>query len=294
MANEVYTTAEANLINAADLATVRQIDFTSSFGWSLKKFMEIISNMRMIPKQEGTVLKRHTVSGTLQSGSVAEGAIIPLSEYTTTDTPIGEITLKKWRKSTSAEAILDKGYNQAVTETTDKMKEDIQRAIRSDLISSMTISGQPTATGVGLQAAVADAWGKLTNIFENDAVELVFFMNPSDVATYLASANITTQKEFGLNYIENFLGMGTVVLSSNVTAGTFFATAKNNIVGYYVNVGAGDIKTTFSLRVDDSGFIGINEYSDNDRATCNNLVMSGIKIFADMTAGVVKGTITSL
>ena len=154
MAN-ITTAAEENLIKNANLATARQIDFVSSFGYSTKKLMELLGVMRLIPKQAGTLLKRHTVTGTLQSGAVPEGEIIPLSQYTTTDTPIGEITLDKWRKATSAEAILDKGYDQAVNETRTKMLQDIQTGIRSGIISSLTISGQPTVTGVGIQSALA-------------------------------------------------------------------------------------------------------------------------------------------
>ena len=157
--------AEQNLIMNSDLATVRQIDFVSRFSYNTKKLMELLGVMNMIPKQAGSVLKRHTVSGTLQDGEVDEGDIIPLSKYTTTDTPIGEITLKKWRKATSAEAILDKGYEQAVNETDEKMLQDIQKSVRAFLISSLTIAGQPTASGVGTQKALADAWGKFDRLF---------------------------------------------------------------------------------------------------------------------------------
>ena len=293
MANEVYLTAETNLIKKTDLATAREIEFVSSFGYSVKKLMELLGVMRLIPKAEGTLLKRHTVTGTLADGKVAEGEIIPLSKYQTVDTPVGEITLNKWRKSTSAEAIIDKGYNQAVLETNEKMKQDVQKGIRADIISSLTISGQPTATGEGLQAALADAWGKLQNIFEDDTVELVFFMNALDLADYLGKAQITVQTAFGLQYIENFLGLGTVILNSGITKGKFFATAKSNMVGYYINVNGGDVADVFDLTTDETGFIGMSEYPDKDRATCNNLVMAGIKIFADNTAGVVAGTITS-
>lgn len=289
MANE----PETNLIEANDLAEARKIDFVSSFGYSVKKLMELLGIMRLIPKEEGTLLKRHKVTGTLESGEVAEGAIIPLSAYATEDVPFEEIVLNKWRKSTSAEAIIQKGYTQAVVETTDKMRQDVQKKIKSKIISSLTISGQPTATGVGLQASLADAWGKLQNIFEDDDVDTVFFMNALDLADYLGKANITVQTAFGLQYIENFLGLGTVILNSGITKGTFFATAKSNMVGYYINVGAGEVARAFDLNTDESGLIGINEYANNERATVDNLVMSGISIFADYEAGVVKGTITA-
>lgn len=292
MANEVYTVAENNLIKNNDLATARQIDFVSQFGYSTKKLMELLGVMRLIPKQAGTLLKRHTVTGTLESGAVAEGAIIPLSKYTTVDTPIGEITLGKWRKATSAEAILDKGYEQAVNETNEKMLQDIQSGIRTDIIGSLTISGQPTATGVGTQAALADAWGKLANIFENDAVETVYFMNPVDAADYLGKAQITIQNAFGFSYVENFLGLGTVIFNSGITAHTFKATAKSNMVGYYVPANESDLAKAFDFVSDETGMIAVHEYADYDRLTADSTFLSGIKIFADNAAGVIAGTIT--
>ena len=283
--------AETNLIKNNDLARVRQIDFVSMFGYNTKKLMELLGVMRLIPKQAGTMLKRHTVTGTLESGDVAEGDIIPLSKYTTVETPIGEISLKKWRKATSAEAILDKGYDQAVDETSDKMLQDIQGNIRTGIVDSLTIDGQPTASGANTQAALADAWGKLAVIFENDAVESVYFLNPMDIASYLATAQITVQQAFGFSYVENFLGLGTVILNSRITAGTFKATAKQNMVGYYVPANEDDLAKAFDFVSDETGLIAVHEYADYDRLTADSTFLSGIKIFADNAGGVIAGTI---
>ena len=284
--------AENNLIKNSDLARVRQIDFVSQFGYNTKKLMELLGVMRLIPKQAGTMLKRHTVTGTLEDGSVAEGDIIPLSKYTTVDTPLKEIELKKWRKATSAEAILDKGYDQAVDETNDKMLQDIQGKIRTGIIGSLTIDRQPTASGANTQAALADAWGKLANIFENDAVETVYFLNPMDIASYLATAQITVQQAFGFSYVENFLGLGTVILNSGIAEGTFKATAKQNMVGYYVPANEADLAKAFDFVSDETGLIAVHEYADYDRLTADSTFLSGIEIFADNEAGVISGTIS--
>ena len=284
--------AENNLIKNSDLARVRQVDFVSMFGYNTKKLMELLGVMRLIPKQAGTVLKRHSVTGTLEDGSVPEGDIIPLSKYKTVETPLKEIELKKWRKATSAEAILDKGYDQAVDETNDKMLQDIQGKIRTGIIGSLTIDGQPTASGANTQAALADAWGKLANIFENDAVETVYFLNPMDIASYLATAQITVQQAFGFSYVENFLGLGTVILNSGITAGTFKATAKQNMVGYYVPANEADLAKAFDFVSDETGLIAVHEYADYDRLTADSTFLSGIEIFADNEAGVISGTIS--
>lgn len=282
--------AETNTIMQADLARVRVADFNLQFTGNLRKLTEALGVTRKIPVQEGATLKMLKVTGTLESGNVAEGELIPLSKYETEEVTVGEVKLNKWRKGTTAEAILKGGYDQAVGATTDKMVKDIQKTIRGDLFTFMG-TGSGTATGADMQAALANAWGKLQVLFEDDAVDTVYFLNPMDVSDYLGAAQVSMQTVFGMNYIENFLGLGDVFLNSNVPAGKFYATAKENIVLYYVNVGAGDIKTAFGLTTDETGYIGINEYPDKDTARVIDLVMSGVTFFPERKDGIVVGTI---
>ena len=282
--------AETNTIMQADLARVRTVDFNIQFTGSINKMMEALGVTRKIAVQEGAALKMIKVTGTLEDGSVAEGELIPLSKYKTTEESVGEVKLNKWRKATTAEAILKGGYDQAVGETTDKMVKDIQKSIRTGLFTFMA-TGTGTATGATLQAALANAWGKLAVLFEDDAVETVFFLNPMDVSDYLGTAQVTMQTAFGMNYIENFLGLGTVFFNSSIPEGKFYATAKDNIVTYYINIGSGDIAAAFNLTTDETGYIGIREYPDEDHARVMDLVMSGVTFFPERQDGIVVGTI---
>ena len=282
--------AETNTIMQANLARVRVADFNLQFTGNLQKLTEALGVTRKIAVQEGATLKMLKVTGTLESGNVAEGELIPLSKYETEEVAVGEVKLNKWRKGTTAEAILKGGYDQAVGATTDKMVKDIQKTIRGDLFKFMA-TGTGTATGATLQAALANGWGKLAVLFEDDAVETVYFLNPMDVSDYLGTAQVEMQTLFGMNYIKNFLGLGDVFLNSNVPEGKYYATAKENIVLYYVNVGAGDIKSAFGLTTDETGYIGINEYPDKDTARVIDLVMSGVTFFPERQDGIVVGTI---
>ena len=295
MAN-VVTTAETNLITQTQMAKVREVDFVHQFTHnSLAKLVEVLGVTRKIPMMEGTTMYYYTTTGTLQSGVVPEGEIIPLSQYATAKTPIGEITLKKWRKAVSAEAIKKSGYEAAQRDTDTALMRDVQKGIRTDMFGFLNgaITGSVTATGVGLQAALANAWGKLQIAFEDDTAEAVYFVNPEDVSDYLGGASITVQTAFGMNYIENFLGLGTVIMSSRITKGTFIATAKENIILYYLTMN-GDVAQAFSLTADELGYIGIKSgYPNEERAQIESLVMSGIQILVEYAAGVVKGTITA-
>ena len=294
MATNVTNAAEANLIKAAQMARVREIDFINRFNHdSLDKLIEVLGVTRKIPMEEGTTMYVYTTTGTLQSGEVAEGEIIPLSKYQRNKTAVGEITLNKWRKAVSAEAIKKSGLNEALIATDSKLLKDVQAGIRTSFFTLLngTISGSTSASGATLQAALAEAWGQLQVKFEDDTAEAVYFLNPLDVADYLGTANITIQTAFGMNYIENFLGLGTVILHSSVTEGTFVATAKENIVMYYLTMN-GDIAQAFSLTSDELGYIGIKSgYQNEERAQLESLVMSGVQFFVEYAAGVIKGTI---
>lgn len=283
--------AEANLIKSADLAKVREVEFTYTFGESIKKLMEALGVTRKVAKQAGTVLKAYKATGTLQDGNVAEGDLIPLSKYVTEPVAFDEITLKKWRKATSAEAIIEKGYGQAVTMTTDAMLKDVQKAVRKNFFDFLA-TGTGVASGATFQATLAQAWGQLQVLFEDDEIRAVYFMNPLDVADYLATANISLQNAFGMTYVKDFLGLGTVIFNSSVPKGKIYATAADNIVLYYIAVNGADLGEAFNFTSDATGLIGIHETPDYTNMTASDTVVSGLVLFAERLDGIVVGTIT--
>lgn len=284
--------AEENLIKKADLARAREIEFVEMFGYSIKKLMEALGVTRKIPKTAGTVLKTYKATGTLESGTVAEGELIPLSKYKVDPVSYKEIVLKKWRKATSAEAIVERGYDQAVEMTTDAMLRDAQKDVRKDFFDFLK-TGTGAATGTGLQATLAQAWGQLQVKFEDDEIDSVYFVNPLDAADYLSTAAITTQTAFGMRYVEDFLGLGTVIFNSSVPKGKIYATAKQNIVLYYIPVNGADLDNAFDFTSDATGLIGIHEEPDYKHMTAEDIVISGLTLFAEYIDGVVVGTISA-
>lgn len=288
--------AEERLVKATDLKKIREVDFVQQFTHnSLAKLIEVLGVTRKIPMMEGTTMYYYTMSGTLQSGAVDEGEVIPLSKIEQTKTAIGEITLNKWRKAVSAEAIKKSGYQTAVVETDAKLLSLVQNGIRTSLFTFLngTITGATSVSGADLQEVLAKCWGNLQVAFEDDTAEAVYFVNPLDIATYLGGANISVQTAFGMNYIEDFLGLGTVITSSRVTQGTVIATAKENFIMYYLTMN-GDIADAFTLTSDELGYIGIKSgYQNEERAQIESLVMNGIQFLVEYGAGVVKGTINS-
>lgn len=283
--------ADANTVTAADLAKVRDVDFSERFSAGIDTLMKMLGVSRKIEKKAGEVLKVYKVTGTLESGVVAEGEVIPLSKYQTTYEPIGEAVLKKWRKVTTAEAISEKGYGQAVNDTNDKMLRHIQNGIRGDFVAFLG-TGTGTASGATLQAAIAQSWGKMQVLYEDTAVQAVHFINPLDIADYLATAQISVQTAFGFSYVENFLGMGTVILASDVPKGKVYSTAAENVVLYYIPVTSADMAQAFNLTADSTGLIGIHTGPTYDNLSAETVAASGVGLFAEKLDGIVVASIT--
>lgn len=291
MAN-VTTSAEQNVIKTTNLAKVREADFAYRFADNgVKKLIEALGITRKVPMTAGSELVAYRALGTLENGAVAEGEIIPLSQYETEKVNYGTPALKKWRKATTAEGILKSGYDHAVTATNEKMISQVQNGIRANFFDFLkNIEGAASTGGVALQDAIAQAWGQLQIKFENDTIESVYFLNPLDMADYLGAASVTMQTAFGFSYVENFLGMGTVIMSSLVPKGVIYATAKENIVLYYIPVSS-QLGEAFQFTTDETGYIGVHESADYNRMQAETVAISGITLFVERVDGVVVSLI---
>lgn len=283
--------AETNTIMAEDLARAREIDFAYRFNEGIQGLLAAIGTTRKIAKRSGTLLKAYKATGTLQSGNVGEGETIPLSKYKVEPVDFKEIEIQKWRKATTLEGISGGGYEQAAIMTLDEMLKDVQKGIRTAFFTQLA-TGTGSATGTNVQKTLANSWGQLQIAFEDIDFEMVSFMNPLDVADYLGNAPITVQNAFGMTYAENFLGLGTVLLSKNVPQGTIYSTAQDNIVCYYLDTRDGDIQQAFTFTTDETGLIGVHEVSDYTNLTVSDTVVSGVTLWAERIDGVIVASIT--
>lgn len=283
---------ETNTIVTADMsdAKIRELDFVTMFNYSVAKLLEALGVTRKIPKEAGTTLKTYKATGTLQDGAVAEGETIPLSKYKVVPVTYKEITLKKWRKATTAENIIQYGFNQSVNMTTTEMLHDVQRGIRKNFFEFLATGGTKAA-GANLKKVLSTSMGKLLTLFDTDDVSAVHFINPVTVYDYLGDQEITTQTAFGMKYVKDFLGLGTVFMNASVPEGKVFSTVSDNIVLYYISVNGADLGEAFQFTSDDTGYIGIHEVADYDNLTCKDTVVSGMELFAEKIDGVIVGTI---
>lgn len=264
---------------------VRQIDFVTSFQKNIQALLDILGISRLIRKENGTELKVRKVSGSLQSGDVAEGEEIPASEYRVQEKPLGNIKLKKYKKIVSMEAIADKGYDAAVTATDTEMQSDIRDDIMKTFYDALKM-GALCGSKATFQAAVASAIGLVKNKFKKmhkTATKIAVWVNTIDLYDYLGGAQVTIQTAFGFDYIENFLGADIVFISSEIDPGKVYATPVNNIIGYYVNPADGEFsKAGLQYYVDGAtGMIGFHADGNYDRAVSNAYAVTGIRMLCE-------------
>lgn len=284
---------EAGTIVTTDIEPAISIDHNERLVAGVESLQTILGVAELTPMPTGSLVKQYKYTKKNTPEQVAEGETIGLTKYDRTLVNSFEVTLKKYRKQTTAEAIQKSGKDKAVNKTDDLLVKDVQKDVKKAFYGMLaTGTGKATAKVATLQGALAAAWGAVSTHFADMDVEPIFFVNTTDVADYLATAQITTQNAFGFKYVEDFLGLGTVVIDPSVTAGTVVATAKENINGAYVSAD-GDVADTFGLTSDETGLVGMTHYVKGDNACIDTLVMSGVVFYPEDATGVVKATISA-
>ena len=287
--NQIFA-PEQNTTVTTDIEPAISIDHNNRLVTGIKTLQRALGITQMRPMAAGTQIKQYKLTKTNSPTQVAEGETISLTKITRKLANTFTLTLKKYRKQTTAEAIQQSGYNAAVNETDGKLLGEVRKDIKSAFFATVN-AGTGTATaGSNLQTALANLWGALQVYYEDMDVTPVFFINPLDAAAYLGSAAITTQNAFGLTYIENFLGLGNAFVTSAVAQGEPVATVTQNLNGAYVPAG-GDVARTFGLTYDATGLVGMKHYTADSEASVDTLVMSGVVFYAEDAAGVFVGSI---
>ncbi|MFE2774572.1 hypothetical protein [Aerococcus urinaeequi] len=279
---------EPNL--TTELGTALSIDFVEQFGQRFRTLQELLGVQRTLPMAAGTLIKTYTSSVTLDGTKVAPGDIIPLSQVTLEDGPSHELEWDKKRKAVTMEDIQKYGFDRAVTLTDNKLINEIQKGVRTKLLTQLS-TGTATATGTGLQQVMAKNWATVTAKFDEDDVRVVSFINPYDAGDYLGNANISTQSAFGMTYIEDFLNNRVVFMSAEIPQGKVYSTADGNLIAAYALMSGGQINQAFDFTTDSTGLIGVTHDINKQRLQAETVTAYGIELFAERLDGIVVGTI---
>lgn len=234
---DLTSTAKAGLTKVENIdVTAREIDFVTRFARNWESLKEILGIMRDVTKENGTTLtlKKATVE---LADSVGEGEEIPYSQATVTETPYEDITIEKYAKAVSIEAVSKWGAEVAVQMTDDEFLNELQGNVL-DRFYTFLQTGTLTTKQTTFQMAIAIAIGAVKDKFKKmrkDSTAIVVFVNTLDAYRYLGAANLTVQTMFGMDYVENFMGADKMILSSEIPAGKVIATPEANIILYHVN-----------------------------------------------------------
>lgn len=280
-----------NEIVTTDLEPAISIDVTSNLNGNITELQNLLGVTDMQPMSAGTLIKMYKMEQVNTPEQVAEGEVIPLTKIQRKLAKTVELKFNKFRKQTTAEAIQKVGRNIAVNQTDEKLVSGIRKSIKKAFYDTLS-SGTGTASGTSLQAALAQAWGGVKKYYEDEDATPIFFVSSDDVADYLSTAQITMQTTFGWTYIENFLGLGTAIITPALAKGKVIATAKENLRGAYVPAGSGDLAQSFNLTADSTGLVGMTHQIATDNASITTLIFCGVIFYPELLDGVVVSTIT--
>lgn len=280
--------AKANLIMNNDIqVTAREIDFVTRFERNWQHLRDILGIMRPIKKQPGAVLKSKYAEGTLQSGNVGEGEEIPYSKFTVKEKTYAEMTIEKYAKAVSIEAIKDHGYENAVQMTDDEFLFQLQTDVTGRFYDYLK-TGTLTSTETTFQMALAMAKGRVENKFKQmhrNVTGVVGFVNILDVYEYLGAAEITIQNQFGFQYMKDFMGFNTIFLlsDSEIPRGQVIATPVENIVLYYVDPNESDFARAGLVYTvsGETNLIGFHTQGNYHTAVSEAFAVMGLTLFAE-------------
>lgn len=290
--------AKANLIMTNDIqVTAREIDFVTRFERNWQHLRDILGIMRPIKKTPGAVLKSKYAEGKLQNGNVGEGEEIPYSKFVVKEKPYAEMTIEKYAKAVSIEAIKDHGYENAVQMTDDEFLFQLQTNVTERFYDYLK-TGTLTFTETTFQMALAMAKGRVENKFKQmhrNVTGVVGFVNILDVYEYIGAADITIQNQFGFQYMKDFLGFNTIFLlsDSEIPRGTVIATPVENIVLYYVDPNESDFARAGLVYTvsGETNLIGFHTQGNYHTAVSEAFAIMGLTLFAEYIDAIAVGTI---
>lgn len=290
----------ANTTTTANFSTlnVREIDFISRFESNWQTLVEIMGIMRPIRKQPGTKLasvKASLVDG-LNGGTVAEGDEVPLTQFKVEPVAYQDIALQKYRKRVTAESVEKYGAKIAVQRTDDAFLNELTGKVLDNFYSALE-GGTLTKSYDTFQMALSMAVTHVKDYFKKLHLgygNIVAFVNTIDVGKYLGSANISTQNRNGIEYLKDFLGANTVIVSSEIPEGKIYATSADNIVLYYIDPSDGDfaeLGLNYTTGNAPTRLIGVHKEGVYGRVAGDTHALMGMTLFSEYIDGIANITI---
>lgn len=299
MAVETTTTPRSSLPNVYENITAREIDFVSRFASNWDALRQILGIMRPIRKAPGTALVSYTAKVTLESGEVPAGAVIPYSKYTMEKAAHDDLTIEKYAKAVPIEDVNKYGAEIAIEKSDDAFLNELQANVLTRFFTFLN-TGSLKSTESTWQRALAMAKGNVLNKFNTlrkTVTNVVGFANILDFYDYLGDAPITVQTQFGLTYVQNFMGYSTLFLLSapDIAQGTVIAVPVENIDLYYVDPGDSEFaKLGLDYTVEgETNLIGFHAQGNYSTAVGETYALMGMALWAEYLDGIAVITVNA-
>ena len=301
---ESLTQPRDSLPNTYTTVTAREVDFVTRFNDNWEALRNIMGIMRPIRKTPGTQLISYTADVTLESGDVGAGEVIPYSKTTITQAAKADVAIKKYAKAVPIEDVDKYGAEIAVEKSDDAFLTKLQNTVLSDFYTFLN-TGSLTGTATTWQAALAQAQGKVLDKFASmakDVTSVVGFANILDAYDYLGTADITVQTQFGINYIQNFMGYSTLFLlpatvsgASAIARNIVIATPVENIDLYYADPSDSEFaRLGLNYTVQgETNLIGFHAQGNYTTAVGETFALMGMKLWAEYLDGIAKITVSA-
>lgn len=276
--------------------TVKELDFVSRFTQNWQAIQDIMGIMNPVRKEPGTKLVASKATVVLQDGKVPEGDEVPLSQATVEPVVFKDITLEKYRKRVTAEAVAKFGAKVAVQKTDDEFINELTGMVLDrfyDFAKTGTLTSTEDTFQMAVSMAVTNVKDKFKKMRKNYS-NIVAFVNTIDLGRYLGSAPISTQTEKGVEYLKNFLGASTVIVTSEIEQGTVIAIPADNIVPYYIDPADGDfaeLGLNYTTGNEPTNLIGIHKEGVYGRVSGDTHALMGMELFAEYIDAIAVVTI---
>lgn len=294
---ESFTNPRDSLPNVYTNISAREIDFVSRFGQSWQALQEALGIMRPIRKNNGTQLVSYTATVSLEDGDVDPGCVIPYSKSTVAESTKADLKVEKYAKAVPIEDVNQYGAAVAIEKTDEAFLNELQNKVLDDFYTFIADDTYAiTDTVSTFQMAVAIAIGSVKDKFKKmrkNSSNIVVFVNTMDAYKYLGAAELSIQSIFGIDYIKNFIGADSVILSSEIEEGKVIAIPAENIVLYYTDPGDSDYAKLGLVYTTDgeTNLIGFHAQGNYSTAVGESYALMGMKLWAEYADGIAIITI---
>lgn len=292
------TTPRANTTVVSDITVeAREVDFVSRFSMNWESLRQILGIMNPVRKAPGTKLVSSKATITLENGDVPEGAVIPYSKAKVVPVAYDDLTIQKYAKAVSIESVNQFGAAVAVQKTDEAFLNELQTMVLDEFYEFL-LTGSLTSTEDTFQMAIAMAIGQVVDKFKKmrlNASNIVVFVNTLDAYRYLGAADISVQNAFGMQYVENFMGAQTMILSSEIPEGKVVAVPADNIVLYYIDPSDSEFaQLGLNYTVEgETNLIGFHAVGNYSTAVGESYAIMGMKLWAEYLDAIAVVTVNA-